>query len=500
MSKPHSPPHSAVSYLKAPRKVRIYNSLGGRKEDFIPLDTCSATPVVKMYVCGLTPYDHPHIGHASAALRFDIVRRYLEYRNLSVLFQTNVTDVDDKIINRAQTAGEDPAVFTERYTQELYDGLDKLRVLPPTYLTKVTEMIPQISTFITELIENQSAYVTASGNVYFDISRKSDYGKLSGQKVHELLSGTRDREPDPEKRSPLDFALWKRDQSVLSYDSAWGRGRPGWHIECSAMIHETLGKHIDIHGGGLDLKFPHHENEIAQSEGHHGVFANVWMHAGLLTVDGTKMSKSLGNFFTVEQALDRFGGELIRFVMLRHHYRSEIGFSDALFRENLNALCDLHKLIARADAKGLLQPANYGGDADSQALIGKFEESMDNDFQSPGALVAVLEAGAALRKMLDSRSPENGSALATTVTGLAQTLGLLEVETAQVLNECLRFSCLAKNQPIATVNDLAQTIEKRREARSNKDFATSDKIRDQLALIGVEVLDSKSGVTDWRFI
>lgn len=495
-----SAPRSSAPYLNSPRKIRMYSSLGGEKKEFIPIDTSSPTPVVRMYCCGLTPYDHPHIGHASAALRFDILRRYLTYRNLNVLFQTNVTDVDDKIINRAQETGETPSTFTEQFTKELFDGLTQLRAEAPTYLTKVTEMIPQIIRFIEGLIEKNFAYATASGNVYFDISKKSDYGKLSGQKISELLSGTRDREPDPEKHSPLDFALWKRDESVLSYDSKWGRGRPGWHIECSAMIHETLGERIDIHGGGLDLKFPHHENEIAQSEGHNnGAFVNFWAHAGLLTINGTKMSKSLGNYFTLNQALERFGGELIRFVMLRHHYRSEIGFADAIFRENLNSLCDLYKILDRAGKKTSFSDADYGASAEAEELIAQFEESMDNDFQTASALVSLSEAAAKVRKMLDTDDAKSIAALAATIRGLGQVLGLFEVPVEQVLTECLRFSCVSRNQPPQTVANIQAMIAQRQAARAAKDFATSDKLRDEFARFGVEVLDLKNGSPDWRF-
>jgi cysteinyl-tRNA synthetase len=492
-------PTASTPYLESTRKIRLYNTLTGTKDEFIPIDSSLPQPKVLMYYCGLTPYDHPHIGHASAALRFDILRRYLCYRNLAVKFQTNVTDVDDKIINRAQTTKENPAEFTARFTEELFSGLDKLNALRPDFLTKVTDMIPQIIVFIDDLIKDQFAYATASGNVYFDISKKADYGKLSGQKIAELLSGTRDREPDPEKKSPLDFALWKRDDSVLSYPSAWGQGRPGWHIECSAMIYETLGKHIDIHGGGLDLKFPHHENEIAQSEGHHGVFANFWVHAGLLTIDGAKMSKSTGNFFTLEQALERFGGELIRFVMLRHHYRAEIGFTDALFRENLNALCELHKVITNAKDATSFSEADYRGSAESIELIAAFEEAMDNDFQTPGALVALIEAGKKVRLLLDQEQIVPAKTLAATVHALSQVLGLLSFSSATVINECLKFSCLSRNTTIQTSAAIDQLLLDRQAARTAKDFASSDRLRDELSQYGVEVLDAK-GSSGWRFL
>ena len=492
-------PTASTTYLESARKIRLYNTLTGTKDEFIPIDSTGPNPKVLMYYCGLTPYDHPHIGHASAALRFDILRRYLSYRKLNVQFQTNVTDVDDKIINRANTTKENPAEFTVRFTEELFSGLDKLNTIRPDFLTKVTDTVPQIIVFIEDLIKSEFAYATPSGNVYFDISKKADYGKLSGQKISELLNGTRDREPDAEKKSPLDFALWKRDDSVLSYPSIWGQGRPGWHIECSAMIYETLGKHIDIHGGGLDLKFPHHENEIAQSEGHHGVFANFWVHAGLLTIDGAKMSKSTGNFFTVDQARERFGGELIRFVMLRHHYRSEIGFTDALFRENLNALCELHKVIANAKVVTGFSEPDYGVSLESSQLIAEFEEAMDNDFQTPGALVALIEAGKKLRVQLDKNELDAAKALAATVAGLCEVLGLLSFSSNVVIDECLKFSCISRSTPIQTAVSIDKLLTDRQTARVSKDFASSDRLRDELTQYGVEVLDAK-GTSGWRFL
>lgn len=485
---------SASSYDSS-RKIKIYDSLNGTKADFLPI----ASPTVRMYVCGLTPYDHPHIGHACNGVRFDMVRRYLSYRNLDVQFQTNLTDIDDKIIKRATDTGENPAVFTERYSREYDEGVTQLGVLPPTYFTKVTECLPEIRKFIADLITRGFAYVTATGNVYFDIEKKADYGKLSGQRLNELMTGTRDREPDPEKKNPVDFALWKRDDSVLSGESEWGQGRPGWHIECSAMIHATLGSHIDIHGGGLDLKFPHHENEIAQSEAHSDTFVNIWMHSGLLTVEGTKMSKSLGNFFTIAQALEKFGGELIRFVILRHQYRSEIGFSDQLFRENLNSLVDFYKVLGRAHALEALQDSAVGSNETSRALIAEFEESMDNDFHTPGALVALSTALATLRKALDSGTTD--TPLASTIRGLGAVLGLFQTDARKLYTDCIGFSCRSRNMEVKSLEQVEGLVSERTAARQAKDFARGDAIRAELSAIGVEVADGKGGqASDWRFL
>ena len=490
---------SQFEYRESPRKVSIYNSLGGDKRPFEPLDTAPSFPVVKMYVCGLTPQDHSHIGHGLTSMRFDIVRRYLAYRRLNVLFVQNVTDIDDKIIEKVKVTGEDPLVMTRRFSDEFYECLRKLHVLPVTKLTRVTESVPRIIRFIEELISKGFAYATPEGSVYFDVSKKDDYGKLSNQNTAMLYESVR-KELDKQKRSPLDFALWKRDESgALSQPSPWGVGRPGWHIECSVMIHEELGDHIDIHGGGLDLKFPHHENEIAQSEAFSGgCFSRVWMHAGLLNINGQKMSKSLNNFIKLTDAIDRYGTAPLKFVVARHHYRSTLDLADKLFRDNLNSLLDFHRLIAKApDAN--VNPA-LSEDKDSAEAIAAFEQAMDNDFNSPEALVALEQLRAKITSAFNhigSVTPEVSHRIAV-MRRLGEIIGLfgdsLEVVESQGLRLIAR---ILGSQPLSP-SEIDNFLSERIAARAAKNFSRSDEIRSELATRGVEVLDSKLG-SSWRF-
>ena len=353
-----------------------------------------------MYVCGLTPQDNSHMGHGLMAFRFDMIRRYLTYRRLDVNFVQNVTDIDDKIIAKEKELRIDPMAMTRQFTDEFYECMKRFNVLPVDRLVKVTECVPEIITFIEHLIEKGFAYVTDDGSVYFDVAKKDDYGKLSNQNTAMLYESVR-KELDKQKRSPLDFALWKADQSTtLSRPSPWGVGRPGWHIECSVMLHETLGDHIDIHGGGLDLKFPHHENEIAQSEAYTGgSFSDVCMHSGLLNINGQKMSKSLNNFVRLIDALELYGTEPLKFVIARHHYRSGVDLSDKLFRDNLNSLLDFHRLFARVPNARVND--SMLNDAETVAMMNAFEAAIDNDFNSPEALVALEQFRAKIAQALD---------------------------------------------------------------------------------------------------
>ncbi len=490
---------SAHEYRSSPRRLSIYNTLTGAKETFSPLDSSPTSPEVKMYVCGLTPQDQSHLGHGLNSTRFDMVRRYLAYRRLSVNFVQNVTDIDDKIIAKVLTTGQDPLKMTRGYTDEFYACMAQLHALPVERLTRVTEFVPQIVAFIQALIDKGFAYVTPEGNVYFDVSKKADYGKLSNQNTSMLYESVR-KELDKEKRSPLDFALWKRDESTsLSQPSPWGVGRPGWHIECSAMIHETLGDRIDIHGGGLDLKFPHHENEIAQSEAYSGDgFANVWMHGGLLNIEGQKMSKSLNNFTTLVEGLTDYGSAPFRFVVARHHYRSAIDLGNKLFRDNLNALLDFHRLFARFPSMDSTKPDTASPEA--LALIEAFEAAMDNDFNSPEALVALEKARSSVAQQLDSGkvTPEQVAGMAKLVQELGQVLGLFFDSLETVEDQGLRL--IAKILEAAPLSraDIAGLLRERAEARASKNFARSDEIRKEAALRGVEILDSKGGST-FRF-
>jgi cysteinyl-tRNA synthetase len=490
---------SQNEYRASARKISIYNSLGGEKKTFDPIDPSPVNPAVKMYVCGLTPQDHSHLGHALTSIRFDIVRRYLSYRRLNVTFVQNVTDIEDKIIEKERTTGEDPIAMTRRFTDEFYSCLARLHVLPVDKLTKVTECVPETVQFVGKLVEKGFAYPTEDGSVYFDVSKKDDYGKLSNQNTAMLFESVR-KEVDKQKRSPLDFALWKRDESTsLAQGSPWGIGRPGWHIECSVMIHETLGDHIDIHGGGLDLKFPHHENEIAQSEAYTGgSFANIWMHSGLLNINGQKMSKSLHNFVRLVDGIETYGTATLRFAIARAHYRSTVDLSDKLIRDNINSLLEFHRLFARVpNAK--IHPEMMA-DSETQGAVSSFEEAMDNDFNSPEALVALEQFRAKILHSVDasgSPTPEVEHRVAV-LRELGGVLGLFFESLEQVEAQGLVVMAHILKAAPYTPDEVRKLLAERIEARAAKNFARSDEVRKDLGLRGVEVLDSKSGST-WRF-
>jgi cysteinyl-tRNA synthetase len=352
---------------------------------------------------------------------------------------------------------------------------------------------------VEELIKKGFAYATEDGSVYFDVSKKDDYGKLSNQNTAMLYESVR-KELDKQKRSPLDFALWKRDESTtLAQPSPWGVGRPGWHIECSVMIHETLGDHIDIHGGGLDLKFPHHENEIAQSEAYSGgCFANVWMHSGLLNINGQKMSKSLNNFVRLVDGMELYGTAALRFAIARTHYRSTVDLSDKFMRDNLNSLLDFHRLFARVP--GAQVNPSMMDDAETQALIAAFEQAMDNDFNSPEALVALEQFRSNVARSLEAA----GAATLEiqhqvgVMQELGNILGIFFEPLAAVEAQGLKLIAHIFQASPCTPEEIATLLAERIEARAAKNFARSDEIRKELAARGVEVLDSKSG-SSWRF-
>lgn len=481
-----------MSVSTSPAKIQIFNSLGGLKAPFVPLDS-SPTPKVKMYVCGLTPQDHSHLGHGTFAVRFDMVRRYLTHRGYEVTYVQNVTDIDDKIIDRVKKSGEDPIAMTRAFTDEFYGALQKLNVLPVSQLTRVTEFMDKIISFISGLIEKGFAYATEDGNVYFDVAKCSAYGKLSNQDTKMLYESVR-KELDKNKHSPLDFALWKRDEtSSLSSPSPWGVGRPGWHIECSAMIYEALGPQIDIHGGGLDLKFPHHENEIAQSECFTGKpLANVWMHTGLLNINGQKMSKSLKNFVRLIDAVEKYGPDMLRFVILRHHYRSSIDFTDKLFKDNLNSVLDFYRLF---ESTGVTS-----GKVDNDSPLTKsFNEAMDNDFNTAESIVVLEQERDRLKQEIKSKGAESVKPQLIGLRGLCDVLGLFDGTLKQFETDGLSLTgSLRGNSPISP-SDLISKLAERIKARESKDYNRSDEIRNELSALGVEILDSKEGST-WRFL
>ena len=460
--------------------LRIYNTLSRSKEDFKTLEPGK----VRMYVCGPTVYAEAHIGHAMSALVFDIVRRYLEYSGYEVNFVMNFTDVDDKIINKANEMGRDPFELADLYIQKYKANLEALNVKPATKNPRATEDMPQIIEMISQLIQNGSAY-EVDGDVYFMVESKPDYGKLSGRRLDSMNAGAR-IQVDERKKHPMDFALWKAAKpGEPAWESPWGKGRPGWHIECSAMNLAHLGEQIDIHGGGNDLIFPHHENEIAQTESvTHKPFASYWMHNGMLGLKSEKMSKSLGNMITIDQFLSEHPADVLRLWVLNSSYRSPLTYSEEVieqteqvYRRLLNA-----KKPALPGAAGLPEEkANALVAAAKQAHLA-FKDSMDDDFNTPGALAAIFELVRNLNQARSDGATEAQLLPAREVFNeLTGVLGLRLEEQASRAHAADPFIDLLVNL--------------RRDLRAEKNWALSDKVRDELKALGVILEDSKDGTT-----
>ncbi len=465
--------------------LRIYNTLTRRKEPFETLDP----GVVRMYVCGPTVYDKAHVGHAMSVLVFDIIRRYLEYKGYTVFHVMNYTDVDDKIIQRANAQGRDPLELAEEYMHEFDQHLRDLNVLPATINPRATQEIGQIIRMVQGLIDKGYAYPAPNGDVYFRVRKDEDYGKLSGRKLDDMRAGAR-IEVDANKEDPMDFALWKAAKpGEPAWDSPWGPGRPGWHIECSAMNLAHLGEQIDIHGGGNDLIFPHHENEIAQTESYTGKpFARYWVHNGMLQLSGEKMSKSLGNLVTIEEFLAEHDADVLRMMILNSSYRNPLTFNDEVIAQAEKALERL---------RGALKPALPGASLreggivqtlkeQTEAARKGFEEAMDDDFNTAGALGVLFALVKAINQARDAGAAEEILAPAQeTLEALAGVLGLrLRAETAR------------HNQAADPFIELL--IEIRTELRRQKLWALSDRIRDRLKALGVALEDSKAGTT-WHW-
>jgi cysteinyl-tRNA synthetase len=463
--------------------LMIYNTLTRRKEEFKPLED----KAVRMYVCGPTVYDKAHVGHAMSAIVFDVIRRYLEYRGYRVTHAMNFTDIDDKIINRARQSGEDPMRLAERYVNEFVDHIRALNLLPATVYPRATQEIPQIIKVIQGLIDKGYAY-QSDGDVYFRVRQDEDYGKLSHRNVDEMRSGARIA-PDERKDDPLDFALWKGAKpGEPAWDSPWGPGRPGWHIECSAMNLHHLGLQIDIHGGGNDLIFPHHENEMAQSESYTGQsFARYWVHNGMLQLAGEKMSKSLGNLVTVEEFLAGHEADVLRLIVLGSHYRGPLTFNDEVVEQGERALDRLRS----AFRPNIGQVAD-GSQADALAEQVKrtrerFEAAMDDDFNTAGALAALFDLVRAINSSRDASVGGVPFAQAQEVLrGLAGVLGLRLTEPADK----------AGGKEVAPFINLL--VDVRRRLRQAKQWQLADAIRDGLAELDVVLEDSPQGTT-WRF-
>jgi cysteinyl-tRNA synthetase len=464
--------------------LRVYNTLTRKKEEFQTLEP----KVVKMYVCGVTVYSDAHIGHAMSAIVFDVVRRYLEYRGYSVHYVMNFTDVDDKIINRANQKGMDPQVLAETYIQAYRKNLEDLNVLAATANPRATQEMPQIIRMIEGLIGKGFAYPAKNGDVYFRITKDPEYGKLSGRRIDDMQAGSR-IEIEEEKEHPMDFAIWKAAKpGEPAWDSPWGKGRPGWHIECSAMNLSHLGEQIDIHGGGNDLIFPHHENEIAQSESFTGKqFARYWMHNGMLQLQGEKMSKSLGNLVTIDDFLARHEADALRMMVLNGSYRAPLSYSDEIMDAAERGLDRLRSALKPAPAGSVGAAAELRNTLDRQTESAQqtFVEAMDDDFNSSGGLAALFELVRAVNTARDSGATDAQLKPAQdTLKTLTGVLGLRLGEKKASGGDADKF--------------IGLLVEVRNEARKQKNWALSDLIRDRLKELGVGIEDNKDG-TIWHW-
>ena len=455
--------------------LQIHNTLTRQKEDFVPL----VPGEIGMYVCGVTVYDLCHIGHARTFVCFDMIVRYLRHRGYKVKYVRNITDIDDKIIRRANEKGIDPRELSENFIKEMYSDFDRLNIARPDFEPRATENIPEIISLVEKLISKGFAYVADNGDVMFAIDRFKNYGRLSGQKLEELEAGAR-VEVQKSKRNPFDFVLWKMAKpGEPEWDSPWGKGRPGWHIECSAMNSRLLGNKFDIHGGGSDLIFPHHENEIAQSCcAHDTSYVNYWMHSGMVMIDDEKMSKSLGNFFTIRDVLEQYDAETVRYFLLSAQYRSALNYS----QDNLNnARASLSRLYTA------LRDVKVGPAAGGEEFVERFNTFMDDDFNTPGAISVLFE----LAKAVNTSSGAEAEGLAGRLVELGGILGLLYQDPVKYLQG---QSDGASDDETALIESL---IEQRREARTRKDFAAADEARNKLTEMGIVLEDGPSGTT-WR--
>jgi cysteinyl-tRNA synthetase len=462
--------------------LKIHNNLTRKKELFKPIHEGK----VSLYVCGMTVYDYCHIGHARVMVVFDVVSRYLREQGYDLTYVRNVTDIDDKIIKRANENGEEISQLTERFIDAMHEDERALGVLPPDIEPKATQSMEDIISMISTLIEKGYGYVGSNGDVFYSVERFKQYGQLSGKNLDELQAGER-VDVDRAKQNPFDFVLWKMSKlDEPSWDSPWGKGRPGWHIECSAMSTKCLGDHFDIHGGGMDLQFPHHENEIAQSEAATGhKFVNFWMHNGFVRINEEKMSKSLGNFFTVREVLERYRPEVIRFFILSSQYRSPLNYSDeslgeasAALRRLYTALRNLTDVAAECE---LADPFNQ-----------RFYEAMDDDFNTPVAVAVLFDLAREVNRQ-KSEGSELAASLAATLRRLASMLGLLGSDPEAFL----KVSDGGSENSGLSDEAVEQQIEARITARANKEWAKADRIRDELKEQGV-ILEDVAGRTSWR--
>ena len=474
--------------------MKIYNTLHQQKELLKPIEEKH----VKIYACGVTTYDDCHIGHAMQAVFFDMMRSYLEYVGYKVTYVRNYTDVDDKIIDRAKSLNMSPRQLAEEMIQSSKNDMEKLELRPATFEPKVSECIPDIISMIETLIENKTAYKTTEGDVYYRVRQKSDYGKLSNRKVDELLSGTRHLSQGS-KEDPMDFALWKKDTTQdASWTSPWGTGRPGWHIECSVMSKKYLGACFDIHGGGRDLIFPHHENEIAQSESANKCsYASIWVHSGLLTINKQKMSKSLGNHIRIKDFLKKWDAEVLRFSYLQNHYSSNIDFSEKVFQNSRRRLFYYYQTLKLIEDLSKDKPgeAEKVVSHDVKNFEDKFSQSMNDDFNTPKAIAEMNIIIKKANKYLNSNPNKKIDELikiAQVVVKVCSVFGLLQKDPSSFLN---KNNQILLNELNLSEETIQEEIKKRQEARDEKNWAVSDKIRENLFEKGIMLQDSGEKTT-----
>jgi len=458
--------------------LKIYNTLAREKQPFMPIEPGK----VRMYVCGMTVYDYCHIGHARVMVVFDLVQRWLRASGYEVTYVRNITDIDDKIIKRAAENGESISQLTQRFIDAMDEDAAALGVQKPDHEPRATAYVPQMLGLIDALERNGLAYKSEDGDVNYSVRDFPGYGKLSGKSLEDLRAGER-VDVNTGKRDPLDFVLWKSSKAAepdeVKWQSKWGSGRPGWHIECSAMACELLGQQFDIHGGGADLQFPHHENEIAQSEGaNQKRFVNYWMHNGFVRVDNEKMSKSLGNFFTIREVLEKFDAEVVRFFILRAHYRSQLNYSDAHLDDARNALTRMYTALKDVPPDALPLDMN-------ESHAARFAEALNDDFNTPLAVAVLFELANEINKQ---KSP----ALARQLAGLAGIVGLLQRPPQQFLHA----TPASKDDGLEAF--VAEQIAARAEAKKAKNFADADRIRAGLLEKGIILEDKPGGLTEWR--
>ena len=464
--------------------LRLFNTLTGQAEEFVPI----VPGHVRMYVCGMTIYDLCHMGHARMMMAFDVVYRWLQVLGYEVTYVRNITDIEDKIIKRAVERGITIRALTDEMIAAMREDVGAIGIEPPTHEPRATEYVRPMLDMIATLEDKGFAYRAEGGDVNYAVRKFEGYGKLSGKSLDDLRAGERVAVADG-KTDPLDFVLWKSakpsEPDDAKWDSEFGPGRPGWHIECSAMCRAVLGDRFDIHGGGMDLQFPHHENEIAQSEAALGhPFVNYWLHNGFLNVDNEKMSKSLGNFFTIRDVLKKFDGETLRFFMLRTHYRSPFNFSDAHLDDARSALRRLYTALGTVDAPAGIAAGNAEQPVDASAIdwtdprAAAFRAAMDDDFNTPGALAVLFDLASELNRTRDA-------ATATLLRALGATLGVLQQAPQAFLQAGAAL----------TDAEIQSRIEARAQAKKDRNFAESDRIRDELAALGITLKDSALGTT-----